>query len=234
MSSGSEIEVAAMRTLGLLALAVVVGGMTAGGAEAQGAYRQTPYSQGAYQQAPYSQTAYSQGADSQDAYSPAPYSQSAYSQTTPLTGSVIMNRAAMPESTGTQQQAETPTLESVIQQVLPYAANAYENRIQRQQQYAQYDSGVRQADFETPVYRAQANQWAGQNNAPYVWCQSVDGGYYDSSGTAKEHVMANQLFRYGGRFQDGTPVPAEPITSFNSMGHAYHTSATGGPSFWYR
>ena len=70
--------------------------------------------------------------------------------------------------------------------------------------------------------------------APYIWVQASVGGYYDASHTTPNVVTADQLYRYGGKFADGTPVPTEPIASLNSMGHAYHKGSLATDSFWYK
>jgi hypothetical protein len=69
--------------------------------------------------------------------------------------------------------------------------------------------------------------------APYIWVQGVV-GYYDASHTTPAIVTADQLYRYGGKFADGTPVPSAPIASLNSTGHAYHKGSLATDSFWYK
>ena len=58
---------------------------------------------------------------------------------------------------------------------------------------------------------------------PYIWWQSLYGGYYDGSGTLSSNnvIPADQLYKYGGKFSDGTPVPRTPISSKNIAGHAF-------------
>ena len=70
--------------------------------------------------------------------------------------------------------------------------------------------------------------------APYIWVQASVGGYYDASHTTPAIVTADQLYRYGGKFADGTPVPNQPIASLNSMGHAYHKGSLATDGFWYK
>lgn len=58
------------------------------------------------------------------------------------------------------------------------------------------------------------------DNAPYVWCQSVHGGYYDASGTCKEVIPGFRLKEFGGKFVDGTPVPRNNV-QMNEAGHVW-------------
>jgi hypothetical protein len=71
---------------------------------------------------------------------------------------------------------------------------------------------------------------------PYIWYQSALGGYYDASGTTKEVVRAERLHQFGGKFQDGTLVPRNPIpmSDINAMGHAFRGSTTPTSHFWTR
>jgi hypothetical protein len=54
----------------------------------------------------------------------------------------------------------------------------------------------------------------------YVWGQSAAGGYYDCSGKMPGTVMGDQLYKLGGTFVDGTPVPTTPVVC-NFRGHVY-------------
>lgn len=54
----------------------------------------------------------------------------------------------------------------------------------------------------------------------YVWGQSAAGGYFDATGQIKELVMGDQLFKFGGKFMDGTAVPTTPVVC-NFKGHVY-------------
>lgn len=67
---------------------------------------------------------------------------------------------------------------------------------------------------------------------PYIWYQSSLGGYFDGSQTTKELVRADKLYLYGGRFQDGTTVPKQPIHDYNVMGHAFRQAALPTQHFW--
>ncbi|HEY9787493.1 MAG TPA: hypothetical protein V6D17_19045, partial [Candidatus Obscuribacterales bacterium] len=58
------------------------------------------------------------------------------------------------------------------------------------------------------------------DDAPYIWCQSVLGGYYDQSGVCKEVIPGYRLKDYGGRFVDGTPVPKHNV-KMNEAGHVW-------------
>jgi hypothetical protein len=143
-------------------------------------------------------------------------------QWAPLAGSVRVNDM----DNGPSQY------DNLLREALPLAARLYRQRAGYSSN-AQYDN-VDPYAFQSPPSRAArfTQQVSQQQGAPYIWCQSGEGGYYDSTGNAKQRVWANELYRFGGRFQDGTPVPAQPITNFNSMGHAFKTAITGGPSFW--
>jgi hypothetical protein len=125
-------------------------------------------------------------------------------------------------------QRSTPT-------TLSGAAAAVENFLERNQPYASsVDADSFRAQARPRAFRASiASSPQPTQSAPYVWCQSMAGGYSDSSGHISRNVWAADLYKFGGRFQDGTPVPREPITDFNSMGHAYHTGAVNGSSFWF-
>jgi hypothetical protein len=54
----------------------------------------------------------------------------------------------------------------------------------------------------------------------YIWQQSAVRGYYDATGQIKELVMGDQLFKYGGKFADGTVVPTTPVVC-NFKAHVY-------------
>ena len=54
----------------------------------------------------------------------------------------------------------------------------------------------------------------------YIWGQSAAGGYYDCSGKMSGTVMGDQLYKLGGTFVDGTPVPTTPVVC-NFRGHVY-------------
>lgn len=89
---------------------------------------------------------------------------------------------------------------------------------------------VRANDYATPVAPFKAAQpipaSAMMNQAPpkpeskFVWGQSAAGGYFDASGQMKENVMGDQLYKFGGKFMDGTPVPTTPVVC-NFKGHVY-------------
>lgn len=54
----------------------------------------------------------------------------------------------------------------------------------------------------------------------HVWGQSAMGGYYDATGQIKTVVPGDELYKYGGTFQDGVAVPDYPVTC-NFKGHTY-------------
>jgi hypothetical protein len=93
-------------------------------------------------------------------------------------------------------------------------------------------SGVAASDFSSKVIATGSVAQTAPKMPPYIWNQSIQGGYWDSSGATKDVVWANKLYLYGGKFADGTPVPKEPIRDFNAMGHAFRTGATPTQAFW--
>ncbi|MBX9949057.1 MAG: hypothetical protein K2Y39_07835 [Candidatus Obscuribacterales bacterium] len=68
--------------------------------------------------------------------------------------------------------------------------------------------------------KAQQQQQQGPDNAPYIWCQSVNGGYYDCTNTYKSVVPGYRLKELGGKFVDGTPVPRGNV-KMNEAGHVW-------------
>lgn len=99
-------------------------------------------------------------------------------------------------------------------------------------------TGVSAADFAVsakpqPVTQAAPFTLAtAKSAAPYIWYQSALGGYWDASGTTRDVVRADKLYRYGGKFADGTLVPPEPIRDFNAAGHAFRQNETPTQAFW--
>ncbi len=69
-------------------------------------------------------------------------------------------------------------------------------------------------------FRAKAQQQQGPDSAPYIWCQSVNGGYYDCTNTYKGVVPGYRLKELGGKFVDGTPVPRGNV-KMNEAGHVW-------------
>jgi hypothetical protein len=127
---------------------------------------------------------------------------------------------------GTAQTAQTDTVldpnsfkSAPVQQssVSTYALNAAEN-------FARMLTSKANAAPPPPS--------TASKTAPYLWYQNGGGGYWDGSGTTKDIVRADRLYQYGGKFADGTPVPKEPITSYNAMGHAYKQAKLNTGSFW--
>lgn len=76
------------------------------------------------------------------------------------------------------------------------------------------------ANANQPGLMGRAQQAPDPDNAPYVWCQSVNGGYYDATGTYKTVVPGYRLRELGGRFNDGTPVPRGAV-KMNEAGHVW-------------
>ena len=79
---------------------------------------------------------------------------------------------------------------------------------------------------------ARTAQLAKPKDAPYIWYQSIYGGYFDGSGTTKEVVPAGRLHLFGGKFADGTPVPKTQIMSVNAAGHAFKQDKLTTDHFW--
>lgn len=66
----------------------------------------------------------------------------------------------------------------------------------------------------------EAREKAPTAKAKYIWQLSRDGGYYDATGQISVVVPGDQLYKYGGTFQDGKPVPTTPVVT-NFANHAY-------------
>lgn len=54
----------------------------------------------------------------------------------------------------------------------------------------------------------------------HLWHQSRDGGYYDATGAIGFLVPGDELYKYGGVFEDGLPVPTTPV-AMNFAKHCY-------------
>lgn len=68
-------------------------------------------------------------------------------------------------------------------------------------------------------FRGRAQDQGGAD-VPYIWCQSVNGGYYDCTNTYKGVVPGYRLREVGGKFADGTPVPRGEV-KMNEAGHVW-------------
>ncbi|MBA3992035.1 MAG: hypothetical protein C0469_00815 [Cyanobacteria bacterium DS2.3.42] len=68
-------------------------------------------------------------------------------------------------------------------------------------------------------FRGRAQE-QGSGNAPYIWGQSINGGYYDVTNTYKGVVPGYRLKELGGKFADGTPVPGGNV-KMNEAGHVW-------------
>lgn len=77
-------------------------------------------------------------------------------------------------------------------------------------------------------FKAKAQE-QGSDNAPYIWCQSAGGGYYDCTNTYKGTVPGYRLRELGGKFVDGTPVPKGAV-KMNEAGHVWWQNGLS-PSF---
>lgn len=73
-------------------------------------------------------------------------------------------------------------------------------------------------------------QKQGPDNAPYLWCQSAYGGYYDCTGNYQGNVAGYRLRELGGKFVDGTPVPTGPV-KMNEAGHVWYQDDLNHNSF---
>ncbi len=87
---------------------------------------------------------------------------------------------------------------------------------------ATYDNRV----INPPVLNAAVNK----DEAPYVWVQSIAGGYIDQTGHCKEVVRGDHLRDWGGKFADGTSVPKGPV-QINAAGHVYRSTQTNTEHF---
>lgn len=87
---------------------------------------------------------------------------------------------------------------------------------------ATYDNRV----LNPPVINAAVNK----DDAPYVWVQSIAGGYIDQTGHCKEVVRGDHLRDWGGKFADGTPVPKGPV-QINAAGHVFRSDMTNTNHF---
>ncbi len=72
-------------------------------------------------------------------------------------------------------------------------------------------------------------QLQGSDNAPFLWAQSTNGGYYDATNTYKGVVPGYRLKELGGKFVDGTPVPRGNV-KMNEAGHVWWQNELS-PSF---
>lgn len=68
-------------------------------------------------------------------------------------------------------------------------------------------------------FRGRAQE-QGRGNVPYIWGQSINGGYYDVTNTYKGVVPGYRLKELGGKFADGTPVPGGNV-KMNEAGHVW-------------
>ncbi len=99
-------------------------------------------------------------------------------------------------------------------------------RPQTRTQEPALDSFVTADDYASPPAPAPQNNTplqaaaSKQASATFIWGQSADGGYFDASGQHKSNVMGDELYKYGGKFLDGSPVPTTPVVC-NFKGHVY-------------
>lgn len=85
------------------------------------------------------------------------------------------------------------------------------------------DSAVKASDYSMPAFNAAASVNAPlprAGNGKHLWGQSDAGGYYDATGQMTGTIMGDELYKFGGTFTDGTPVPAYPAVC-NFKGHVY-------------
>ncbi|MBY0550408.1 MAG: hypothetical protein K2W95_24225 [Candidatus Obscuribacterales bacterium] len=67
---------------------------------------------------------------------------------------------------------------------------------------------------------AAADKSAEAPKRKHLWHQSRDGGYYDATGAIGFLVPGDELYKYGGVFEDGLPVPTTPV-AMNFAKHCY-------------
>ena len=72
-------------------------------------------------------------------------------------------------------------------------------------------------------------QLQNNDNPPYIWGQSINGGYYDVTNTYKGVVPGYRLRELGGKFADGTLVPRSNV-KMNEAGHVWWQNELS-PSF---
>lgn len=150
----------------------------------------------------------------------------AMAQQQPLAGSLEM-RVQTDEAPAAPMRINRTTLRPAVQ------ASDYQMNLKPQQ--AQLAPLLDASAFKAAAAALSTGVTQTENkkkDAPYIWYQSAQGGYYDGSGTTKELVWADKLYKYGGRFEDGTRVPEQPIRDMNAMGHAFRASALNTNHFW--
>lgn len=83
-----------------------------------------------------------------------------------------------------------------------------------------------QPPVTSPPIAGATQQLAGEaaKEAPkkgkHIWHQSLAGGYYDATGAIPGVIPGDELYKYGGVFQDGLPVPTTPV-AMNFAKHCY-------------
>lgn len=114
------------------------------------------------------------------------------------------------------------------QGVLQGTVERTDMRIKRQQplfQDPRFFSDVPQNGPPTNILNPQVgsvnqNALDTQARGTYVWSQSGAGGYYDATGQTKEVVPGDQLYKWGGKLQDGAVIPPYPVVC-NFAKHVY-------------
>ncbi|MBX9687595.1 MAG: hypothetical protein K2X27_12885 [Candidatus Obscuribacterales bacterium] len=81
-------------------------------------------------------------------------------------------------------------------------------------------SAVQANDYAAAVTTLSSPPPQSKTLGNYLWGQSSAGGYYDASGQIKETVRGDELYKFGGKFMDGTAVPTTPVVC-NFRGHVY-------------
>lgn len=142
----------------------------------------------------------------------------------------LQARASVDHDLGSLNNDEAAKLRAVFaQQAEGSRPQTYRGNASDFGQPAQPDSNFRgRTPLLDRVLSGQANQNQlrgmaqdqGSDNAPFIWAQSTQGGYYDATNTFKGVVPGYRLKELGGKFVDGTPVPRGNV-KMNQAGHVW-------------
>ncbi len=141
-------------------------------------------------------------------------------------------RATMERDLGSLNNDEAAKLRAVFAQQADSSkpTNLRGNAMQEMQHDQNSENFRGQTPMLDRMFKGQSNQSSGffkikaqgegSDNAPYIWCQSTQGGYYDCTNAYKGVVPGFRLKELGGRFADGTPVPRGNV-KMNEAGHVW-------------
>jgi hypothetical protein len=142
----------------------------------------------------------------------------------------LQARASVDHDLGALNNDEAAKLRAVFaQQAEGGRPQMYRGNAAQSGQPAQEDSNFRgRTPMLDRILGGQANQNQlrgmaqdqGSDNAPFIWAQSTQGGYYDATNTFKGVVPGYRLKELGGKFVDGTPVPRGNV-KMNQAGHVW-------------